>query len=269
MSPGTIADVVHQHQATLTSNVTYFHINVLKRNLTKVNDDTATNFALRNTTVLLKDGACKVFAVSCAALWATSPRPGSLRKWDYNADTLCVPPVDVDELVACCEAGCAPSDLFQLADTVGGKDARDAMMDVQANCAQDNADDSNRELRSATIRRWAADLGPVARHVFNPAVAHRKLTGALNDLEAKTFDDIKKIAEPESGGDATFLSASGKFKHSHRLLTVHPSAEHTACDLAPALARIGRLIFNAGCEADMAHAKSLMGKLTGERQGLV
>ena len=117
--------------------------------------------AVSSAVFLLKDGACQNFDVSCPVLWVSSPRMGSFQKGQRDAVLrLILAPWTADELVAYWQTGCASLRLFELSPLDQNRWAREAMLHVcEASAESGVMDEARQEL---IVRRWAADLGPVA-----------------------------------------------------------------------------------------------------------
>jgi hypothetical protein len=214
-------------------------------------------------TLLVKDGACNEYDHKCPSVWISSPRPKSLRKYieESNVRRLCVPPIETDEIVACFLAGCAPHNLFELQECGSEHPARVAMNEA---FSQFGDDDENAcvSRQIAAINRWAADLGPCVRRVFNPAIFYKKQQAALSELCDEDYRTILNIADH---GDST----GDRFKVTHALLTMCVRAPFVEYVLAPASKAILKKIWNLKREEDMGRARELMGRLEGARLGLI
>jgi hypothetical protein len=88
-----------------------------------------------------------------------------------------------EELVDRVALDCSPPDLFSILTSTDdvATDARKAMKEAMQHVGG-TADIKNPAVQAAIIRRWAADLGPFARTVFNPRVGYGTVKGALRDL---------------------------------------------------------------------------------------
>ena len=166
---------------------------------------------------LIKDGPCKGRPVHCSVLWISLPRAGSFQKArEISKATLYLPPWSPDELVECWKHRCLSVELnddeASKAVVLSGKEAEDAL----------DSDADEDEKFEAKLRRWVGDLGPVARRLSRPALAHNRLIGALADVGNEDIDALGRIAE---GGDPG--GEVNKFRHSHRLLLMIPSADYT------------------------------------------
>jgi hypothetical protein len=173
-----------------------------------------------------------------------------------------MPPWTPDEIVACWTAGCAPANLFPMPISDKGYLALTAGEDALFMLDETLSEDAKRE---AVLRRWTADLGPVARRVFNPTDGYTKLAAALGSDLFK--EDLCKLAELATSQDVG--GESNKFKTSHRLLLMIPSGDLTTYTFIPSSAKIARTILRKSLETDLKSAKSLLGKITGANRGLV
>ena len=206
---------------------------------------------------LVKDGPCQSRPVACSVLWVSSPRAGAFQKFKESTPgcRFVLPPWDSDELIECLRRGCLP---FVLPENADSKDARRA-----AHEAVDALDDKTASTE-ATIRRWAADLGPVPRRMIDPAAAYRNLEGALRDLGHEDLDHLSRIAQSADGsGEVT------KFKHSHRLLLMVPSDDLSTFNFVPSSVSVGRKILQLRLDSNLQRAESLLGQMTGAHRGLV
>lgn len=212
---------------------------------------------------LIKDGPCKIYDVSCQVLWVSSPRAGSFQKAsELGKNTLIMPPWTADELVECWRADCAPANLFPMPTDdfgararIAGKEAVDALDEALPADAKDEA----------VLRRWAADLGPVARRVFGPSVAYVSLDAALRHDMYK--EDLEKLVDAATSQDAG--GESSRFKTSHRLLLMFPSKDFSTYEFIPSSVKIGHTILRKSLRTDLKQARTLIGKLTGTNRGLV
>ena len=251
--------IVYEHVKEVTDRTTYYLIDSTKKIIKKQMvvpilelDD------LR--TLLVKDGPCAASDVRCSVLWVSSPRAGSFQKEvELGTKRFVLPPWTDDELVDCWQKGCAPEDLFNLPDSDAQR-PREVMNDVYA--VDPNLSDD--EKKEAVLRRWAADLGPVARRVFDPAQAYEKLDDAMKTDLAK--EDLQKLAEVAVSND---VSGSSRFKTSHRLLLMDPHPDLTKFQFIPSSTKIAGQILRKQFENDLKDAQSLMGKMSGAHHGLV
>jgi hypothetical protein len=208
---------------------------------------------------LVKDGPCETFDVECSVLWLSSPRAGSFQKTDeLKANVFILPPWTPDELVACWQADCAPAQLLNIPTTSDANEVRLAVAGV--NSRDDLEGD---ELNKAIVRRWIADLGPVARRVFNPVKGYQYLKAAIDDMGDGDLKGIVGHATSQSNSTST-----NKFKYSHRLLLMVPSSDFKSYVFSPSSVDIGRRILAKTLEDDIINAESLMGKMRGARLGL-
>jgi hypothetical protein len=212
-----------------------------------------------SATFLIRDGPCSDRPVSCSMLWVSSPRPGSYQKVIELAlsKQYFLSLWTADELVECYRAGCLP--MVQVGMDEGDKAAR-----IVGNDAVEALDAGADEaaMDEARLRRWAAEYGPVARRVLNPAVAATKLSGALDALSKEDIDTICSIAS-NGGGD------NDKFKHSHRVLLMVASGDYSAFSFVPASVKVGQRLLQRKFEKEMDSARSMMGKLSGGTQRFV
>ena len=252
---GLNGTIVVEHVTNPCDTPTFYVIDVTASTIHSTSDRPMS--LLRNKhTLLVKDGPCTNSDILCSALWISSPRADSFQKGTelLVGCTYVMPPWDDDELVDCWRSGCVvmrPLDAPTLLIAEAVFDALDSDAD----------DDAKTE---ALLRRWSGEFGPVPRRVFNPAMAHSKLAGALADLGG---EDIKALAGIATA--ARVAGESNKLKHSHRLLLMVPSQDYTAFDFVPSSVAIGRKILQKQLSEDLEYAQSLMGKLAGAHLGLV
>jgi len=254
--------IVYEHVSEIGSDATYYLIDTETKAITKQYEKPAEWLDDKNV-FLIKDGPCRLYDVSCQVLWVSSPRAGSFQKAGVlGGNTLVMPPWTPDEIVACWSADCAPADLFPMPMSDKGHLARTA-----AEEALSMLDDSRSEHAEgeAVLRRWTADLGPVARRVFNPADGYTKLDAALGSDLFK--EELCKLAEEATSRDAG--GESSRFNISHRLLLMVPSGDLTTYTFVPSSAKIARTILHKSLERDLKSAESLLGKITGANRGLV
>lgn len=256
---GLSGRIVYEHASDTLSASTFYLIDVDAETIFR-SYDTPTEWLSNQHTFLIKDGPCGSLDVDCSVLWISSPRAGSFQKAGERGEGVFIlPPWEADELVKCWSMDCT-KDVFNLRDKEADQEARSAMEDA-LHTLDDDADEEAKN--EAILRRWAADLGPVARRVFAPAKAYQALKGALGadlgDLEA-----LATVAEShDTGGDHS------KFQHSHRLLLMIPSADFTIYRFAPSSVSIGRKILHKKLSSDLESARSLMGRMGGAHLGLV
>jgi hypothetical protein len=257
--------VLYEHRATEKDLAVTYHVNVKSGTITKIPTASASDLVACSTTLLIKDGACQWYDTECPVLWILSPRFEGLRKLRMLSDVrmLYVPPMEAEELVQCVAKGCAPPDLFKIANSAEADsvEVRKTMIDAAGHVGN-GMDTTDTATQEAIIRRWAADLGPFARLVFNPKIGYGDVAGALHSLrEVSSFMKLSQIALGKLGeGD--------DFTHSHRLVTVSPSADFTTFALTPASKRIALKFFEFELKHTMDFVDSWLGVLTGARLGL-
>lgn len=212
---------------------------------------------------LIKDGPCAATDPLCSVLWISSPRAGAFQKAREQGDGrgFILPPWDADELVECWRQRCAPQELFDVGSTAHSTLASEAMIEA-AKALEETADEPTRH--EAIIRRWAADLGPVARRVFNPSTAYNYLQTIVGALGNQDLDALARIAE-----GAYSEGSGGKFQNSHRLLLMAPTDDFTAYTFAPSSLAIGMKILHKQLASDLRSAYTLMGKMRGTPLALV
>ena len=254
--------IVYEHVHDVLSAATYFLIDTETKAITKRYDKPADWLDDQNV-FLVKDGPCDSYDVSCQVLWVSSPRAGSFQKaGEQGGITLVMPPWTPDEIVACWTAGCAPEDLFPMPTSDRGYLARTAGQETLSMLDETLSEHAKGE---AVLRRWTADLGPVARRVFNPTDGYSKLHAALGSDLFK--EDLCKLAEEAASHDAG--GESGRFRTSHRLLVMIPSGDLTTYNSVPSSAKIARTILRKSLETDLKSAQSLLSKIKGANRGLV
>jgi hypothetical protein len=164
--------IVYEHVSDILSDATYYLIDTETKAITRQYEKPVEWLADENV-FLVKDGPCKHYVVSCQVLWVSSPRAGSFQKaGELGGNTLVMPPWTPDEIVACWTAGCAPENLFPMPTSDKGLLARTAGEEALSMLDETLSEDAKHE---AVLRRWTADLGPVARRVFNPTDGYTKL----------------------------------------------------------------------------------------------
>ena len=254
--------IIYEHISEIGSDATYYLIDTETKAITKQYEKPAEWLDDENV-FLIKDGPCRLYDVLCQVLWVSSPRAGSFQKaGELGGNTLVMPPWTPDEIVACWTAGCAPANLFPMPISDKGHLARTAGEEVLSMLDETLSEHAKDE---AVLRRWTADLGPVARRVFNPADGYTKLDAALGSDLFK--EELCKLAEEATSRDAG--GESSRFKTSHRLLLMVPSGDLTTYTFVPSSAKIARTILHKSLQRDLNYAKSLLGKITGANRGLV
>ena len=136
-------------------------------------------------------------------------------------------------------------------------------MDEATEYLEDLDDNANRTR--AILERWVADLGPIARLVFNPGKSYDLLQQDLDNARRNALHEMIRIAQTD--GDH-----NPGFKASHRLLIMVPikeDEEYTKYSLSFASVSIGRKILENAAEEDIKAARSLIGQLQGKQQGNV
>ncbi|KAL1528530.1 hypothetical protein AB1Y20_009873 [Prymnesium parvum] len=165
----------------------YFMIDVRKEQIWSLNDWLP--IQQERTIFLVNLDGPSAFSKACRghALWISSPRAGSFQT-EYNkqdvpggCSRLYMPPWTEEELIQCWRKGCAPTDLIatvfadhEAKKTPESRAATTAALEACEMLVESNAepelDDVMRkpEYQEEVLKRWAGDLGPVARRVFNP-----------------------------------------------------------------------------------------------------
>jgi hypothetical protein len=259
--------IIYAHSTDEKTPPSYYEIDVKKKFIHLLTPH-AYGYAIKNNnTFLIRDGPCPATDAQCSLLWLSSPRAGSFQKVESDIQFILAPWTD-DELVHCWKADCAPEELFVLK-TDRARSAQQAVADVQSNWSDDEEEKLDLEaketaLHEAVIRRWAADVGPVARRVFRPIDGYANYLGALKEVGTQELSTLIEFATSDdpSGGLT-------KFKHSHRLLLMIPSADCTTYTFIPTSVKVGRALFSKQQENDFKEAKSMLGKMRGAHRGLV
>lgn len=258
-----ITHLVYEHRLTEHSVSTFYVIHIEGKSIKEVDFSDVRTYVWNSLTLLVKDGACQHFDHKCPSLWISSPRPKALRKLgeEIGVCSLCVPPFEVDEMVSCYSAKCAPSNLFDLENCAGDHPARIARDEAYSQV--DDTDEHcivSREI--AAITRWAADLGPCVRRVFNPIPSYIKQQGALGELGERDYEIIEKIA-------TIGTEVADQFKQSHILVTMCTAFPFFEYFLAPASKVVLSRMWDLKQQRDMSRAESMMGRLEGARLGLI
>ena len=255
--------IVYEHRVTDADKTTFYLVDTAAQSIEQASE-MPQGWVVSSAVFLLKDGACQQFDVSCPVLWVSSPRLGSFQKVQRDAiRRLILAPWTADELVAYWKADCASLRLFELSALDQDRRAREAMLSVRESSLNSGVKEDE-VVKELIVRRWAADLGPVARRVFNPALAYERLQGAMNDLSTEDLGAVISIAR--GGRD---LSATSRFKQSHRLLLMVPSADCTGYAFVPSSVRIGRTLTERSLAASLRLAESLLGQVHGVHKGLM
>ncbi len=253
--------IVYEFVKEVNAKPTYYLIDTEAKSISKT-DENPSDWLDDEHAFLIKDGPCDDYPAHCSTVWLSSPRAGSFQKaFELAEGWLIMSPWTADELVECWKAGCAPKHLFPLPSDDFGALAWAAAKDV-FEVLEDGL--SEPERHEAVLRRWIAELGPVARRVFNPTKGYVNLAAALDDLSTDALSTLVKIATSQ---DAT--GESTKFKMSHRLLLMIPSPDFTAYKFVPSSVKIGHSILRMSLETDLKTAQSLMGLMSGAHLGLV
>jgi len=254
--------IIYEHVRSVHSAATYYLIDTETKAITKQYEK-PTEWLVDRNVFLVKDGPCRLYDVLCQVLWVSSPRAGAFQKaGELGGNTLVMPPWTPDEIVACWTADCAPADLFPMPMSDKGHLARTAGEEALSMLDGTLSEHAKRE---AVLRRWTADLGPVARRVFNPTNGYTKLDAALgSDLFKK---NPCKLAEVATSHDA--VGESSRFETCHCLLLMIPSGDLTTYNFVPSSTKIARTILRESLERDPKSAESLLGKITGANRSLV
>lgn len=256
---GLNGHIVYEHVLHEADFPSYYLIDVEHKSITHV-DAKPLLWLDDKHSFLIKDGPCKAYDVKCSVLWVSSPRAGGFQKADeVKGVQFILPPWTADELVACWWAGCAPEKLFQFSQGTGDRMVREVVKDIEA-----AGEELEGNLEEAILRRWTADLGPVARRVFNPSKGYRFLKAAVDDVGNEELKGIVSYATSQN-----LTSNTNKFKYSHRLLLMTPSDDFESYEFVPSSVEIGRRILDKSFNTDVEEAKSLMGKMSGTHLGLV
>ena len=254
--------IVYEHVNCVEGPATYYLIDTDNRKIELMHKSMPPIELQNPRTLLVKDGPCKTYDVQCSVFWVSSPRDGAFQKVVFEGEQrYVVPPWTTDELVDCWKKECCPEDLFTLEDD-RAKLARMAKDDTLS-VLEDGLPEV--EKYEAVVRRWAADLGPVARRVFNPAKSYNFSQNALNNDLSK--EDLQKVAEMAESKDAP--GESSRFKTSHWLLLMDPSPDFTTFEFIPASMKIATMILYKRFQLDISAAQKLMGKMSGTHLGLV
>jgi hypothetical protein len=263
LGPGLSGRIVYEYVGVPGDPATYFLIDVPAKTV-ETTCERPLDWVFDMHVFLIKDGPCTVYPVECSVLWISSPRAGSFQKASGKLGVVefILPPWDGDELVECWKANCTPPDLFKVPPMQASAKARKAMEDVEVEAKEDGLSDFEKD--EAILRRWAADLGPVARRVFGPSKAYRMLDGALHDIGD---EDLGKLVELAASSDTS--AASSKFKNSHRLLLMIPGDDFTTYTFIPSSVQIGRRVLTKLLKGQVKEAESLIGQLKGTNKGLV
>jgi hypothetical protein len=260
-----ITHIVYEHKRSEGSDRTFYIIDIEGKRIQKTFELTtvATQYTDTTSTLLVKDGACKDFDHKCPSLWISSPRPQALRKWgeEIGVCSLCVQPFEVDEMISCYRAECAPSNLFDLENCAGDHPARIARDEAYSQF-EDTDEHCTVSREIAAITRWAADLGPCVRRVFNPVPSYTKQRGALSELGQRDYEMIEKIATHGA-------EVADTFKQSHILLAMCTASPFFTYFLAPASKMVLSRMWDLKQQRDMSRAESLMGRLEETRLGLI
>mmetsp|Transcript_873 Transcript_873/g.1708 ORF Transcript_873/g.1708 Transcript_873/m.1708 type:complete len:572 (+) Transcript_873:28-1743(+) len=250
--------VVYEHVQEVNSPATYYLVYSETKEIF-ITEEKPLALLSQPNTFLIKDGPCTTYDVGCSVLWVSSPRSGSFQKAvELGQKMYVLPPWTTDELVDCWKAQCAPM-LFPLSTEDDAKAVRDAETEVKQALDDDVVDEDRNE---AVLRRWIADLGPVARRVFNPAKAYSKMKDAFSDLSQDDLNQLKQYATSKDAPGET------KFKQSHRLLLMVPSSDFTTFELIPSSVKLGQTFLRKSLESDIKSVESLLGKMQGAHLGL-
>ena len=290
---GLSGHIVYEYVKTEGDPPQFYLIDTASNSIVKFHDhDIASEWTDDPHTFLIKDGPCREYPTHCSVLWISSPRSASFDKsqsTELELKTYIFQPWTDDELIDCVRCNCAPKELLEPyvpsaevdGPAGGGKAFKMIVMPEEAalapvsfgaeTAAQEaivalDEESSPEERRTAIIRRWSADLGPVPRRVFGPIPGYVQLQAALNDLGNADLDELESYA---TRSDAAIIGGSNKFKHSHRLLLMAPNNGALTYELIPASVRIGRRILMKKFMNDIRAAQSLMGKVMGTHLGLV
>jgi hypothetical protein len=183
-----------------------------------------------------------------------------------------MPPWTECELIQCYRKHCVDPRLFtSLADQALGsaKDAKAGLEgedDEKADLEDDEKDglsDTRFEgkVAEAALRRWASDLGSIARRVFAPNQAYQKQQHALGSLDKHLASKLTSLARG-------VMPNLNFFEHAHRLLVMVPNDTYTNFSFALASVEVGLKVCRLCMQLDLDNAKSLLGQMQGTSYGL-
>lgn len=263
----SITNVLYE-QARSTGGSSHYLVNVASAKIVMIPNQKAWQYQTSEQTFVIKDGACIDNHVVGPMLWVSSPRKDSISQLQKkrSVETRVVPPMEGAELVDCVAKKCYPPNLFKIAaDDAFSKDAHKAMveatMEIESEVGEGDVE-YEATKQAAIIMRWAADLGPYTRRVFNPEKGYGEVNNALFELNSLSFSLIANIAINET-------TSGSNFEHSHRLVAVSTCADYKSTNLTPASKAIARKIIDFERKDTMTHVLSLLGQVQGAREGLI
>jgi len=290
--------IVYEHTTGIQPNSpTYFYeIDTRNGTVWAVNDWPHTQ--QESDIFLIRDGPCGKTAFSGYIFWASSPRPDDFaRSPTVKSKFFYMPAWTEEELIDCWENGCSPANLFSrleeeaqseglnkdvvaalevlldfsepLGTTIDSEhfDVRNAEMRRDANFRGLLVQAlSNDGYKKAVLRRWATDLGPVARRVFNPFHSgYFTLDGALSmDTDLVELTKLKNLlVNGKLEGDTK------KFNFAHALLIMDVAKDFLTYEFVPSSPLVGRRILSTMLREKLNEARDLLGRVQGTHKGLV
>ncbi|KAL1527395.1 hypothetical protein AB1Y20_016063 [Prymnesium parvum] len=261
----------------------YYMIDVRKEQIWSLNDWLPTQ--QERTIFLVKDGP-SAFSKACRghALWISSPRAGSFQteysKQDIlgGCSRLYMPPWNEEELIRCWRAHCVPVDLISRVianhEAHPSEDSLTATTAAREACAMLGESNAAPELNAvkeklqdemyqvAVLERWAHDLGPVARRVFNPVFGYQKKRLALRALNGA---DIVKLLHLMSGPPQD----TSNFHQSHNIILMEVINDFNDFVCLPGSVTISRELQIKQGEEELKYCDSLLEKINGVSKALV
>lgn len=273
-------------QKTGSDHHSFYEIDTVNETIFKIN---GWPFGMCEFDVFLfRDGPCGYRPFGGYIFWASSPRPDDFQKYTVGLKTelFYMPAWTEQELIDCWRSGCAPANLFSHLQEKASQDmphrdviaALEVLIDfcelelpLHRGLREDKMSGEilaclakvlqQSDYQEAVLRRWIADLGPVARRVFDPYDSgYKRLFGALG-LDKEEL--IEFLQDDKHRNDTV------KFNHAHALLIMHATPDFTNFSFTPSSPSVGRVILSTLLRNQLSEAQKLMGRIRGTNKGLV
>ncbi|KAL1496790.1 hypothetical protein AB1Y20_014378 [Prymnesium parvum] len=262
---------------------TFYMIDVRKGKIWRLNRWLPTQ--REKTIFLVKDGPAALQRPFVGhSLWISSPRAGSFETELFKQDVpggcsrLYMPPWNEEELIQCWRAQCVPGDLISSVianhEAHPSEDSLTATIAAREACAMLGESNAAPELHAvkeklqdemyqvAVLERWAHDLGPVARRVFNPVFGYQKKRLALGALNGSELVKLLRLMSgvPQDTSD---------FHQSHNIILMEVINDFNDFVCLPGSVTISRELQIKQGEDELNYCDSLLEKIKGVSKALV
>ncbi|KAL1520261.1 hypothetical protein AB1Y20_023730 [Prymnesium parvum] len=285
--------IVYQHKTSSRAdsmfNTRFYVIDAVTENIFLTNRPPSE--CLERTTFLIRDGPCDSTDFDGYTFWASSPRPDDFQRCtNADAQLFYMPAWTEAELIECWQRRCAPASLFsQLTQEATSSAlpshvtaALEVLIDfcelelvlrhglweneVSAEIHKCLAEKVGEPAyQEAVLRRWIADLGPVARRAFDPKTGYRKLGSALR----LGRDQLEIVQLASFLQDRRYADDTSKFNDAHALLIVQATPDFDSFSFSPSSPAVGKQILSTMLHDELETAQTLLWRIQGTNKGLV